>query len=333
MTQASPGDGAPAPPATSGRVSHQDTLETARFEPCPVDPRCAYCGDGADPGAAPRWPFVDAVYCISLASRDDRARLAARELHRVGLCRQTIFYRPRGGWGSTARRIWNSHQIVAQAALRRGSARTLVLEDDCVFDRNFGEREHAAIAQALDRLPPDWMAFYLGHWPLAGCFVAPDVLRVSSLCTHAYIASERLCRWIADHPYVPVRERRGNAFSILMGKGIDVHFSGLPDMYALYPMQAFQSRSPHDHRSGRRNRRESRLKQLKLRLRDHLLLEHMRTAETFAAWMSPPLRLALRLPGVRVQLSKRVKSSSTGSTASRSAEGIRRTASVTPISR
>jgi hypothetical protein len=55
------------------------------YHPCPPYPSCPHCNGPIDQtGAALEWPFLDAAYCISLKTRDDRAAQAAAEFHKVG---------------------------------------------------------------------------------------------------------------------------------------------------------------------------------------------------------------------------------------------------------
>ena len=78
----------------SSSLTPAATAGTATFHACPSDPACPYCNGTIEPQRALDWSFLDSVYCISLKSREDRARSAAAEFHRVGLCRQVMFYRP-----------------------------------------------------------------------------------------------------------------------------------------------------------------------------------------------------------------------------------------------
>ena len=110
---------------------------------------------------------------------------------------------------------------MALQALARRCERTLILEDDVLFSRPVRPRTLRAIADALAGLPADWMIFFLGHWPLSAYFVRPNVLRTSSACSHAYIASPRLLRWLADHPF----EAQGIEKSRIAGKGVDAAYA------------------------------------------------------------------------------------------------------------
>ncbi len=83
------------------------------FHACPPDPSCPYCNGTIGDAEALDWSFLDGVYCISLQSREDRVINVAAQFHKVGLCRQVLFYRPlrhpgRGYIGS-----WESHRAVA----------------------------------------------------------------------------------------------------------------------------------------------------------------------------------------------------------------------------
>ena len=63
------------------------------FHACPVSPTCPYCLSPELPTSID-WSPIEAAYCISLREREDRARAAEAQFHRVGLCRKVVFYRP-----------------------------------------------------------------------------------------------------------------------------------------------------------------------------------------------------------------------------------------------
>src|SRR5262245_3159199 len=153
------------------------------FQRCPTAPDCPFCGTRSGTAPSFDWSFLDGVYCISLVTRPDRATEAARELHRVGLCRDALFFRSIQDPRSTKRGIWEAHRSVARDACARACKRVLILEDDVLFSRSFSPRTSSVVREALEALPPDWMAFYLGHWPVWAYFVGPRIMRVSALCT------------------------------------------------------------------------------------------------------------------------------------------------------
>jgi len=254
------------------------------FHPCLPDPSCPYCNGSIGPAQALDWSFLDGVYCISLKSREDRAIAVAAQFHKVGLCRQLQFYRPlrypgRGYIGS-----WESHRAVAEHARQQRCNTTLIFEDDVQFVRRLSPRSVRAIGRAIERLPPDWMIFFLGHWPLWAYFVRPNVLRTSSGCAHAYIVSPRLLRWLHEHPWgTPGIEKRR-----LIGKALDSAYAKLPGTYALFPMIATQSVSRSDNFAVSR-KKNTRLKHLVThsRHREWLLSKLMRPGEVVVVLLSP----------------------------------------------
>jgi GR25 family glycosyltransferase involved in LPS biosynthesis len=276
-------------------------------QPCPTDPACPYCNGSIDQtGGALDWSFLDAAYCISLKTRDDRFAEAAAEFHKVGLCRRVTFYRsdkhPKSGFIGG----WTAHRAVAMDALERGCARTLICEDDVLFTRRVRPATLRAIERALNALPADWMIFFLGHWPLAAYFVRHNVLRTSSGCSHAYIASPRLLRWLRDHPW----GSPGVEFSRIAGKGVDSAYAKLPAAYALFPMLAIQRVSASDNfddPSIRKSRRKKRLKHLVTRSehRELLLSKLMRPFEIVVALLSPAFFLAERMAARTVRAQQR----------------------------
>jgi hypothetical protein len=263
-----------------GTPAHDEPV----FHPCPPDPTCPYCNGSIAAGEALDWSFLDGVYCISLRSREDRAVNVAAQFHKVGLCRQVQYYRPlrfpgRGYIGS-----WESHRAVAEHARERGCQTTLILEDDVQFVRRLTPRSVRAIGRAIEGLPPDWMIFFLGHWPLWAYFVRPNVLRTSSGCAHAYIVSPRLLCWLHEHPWgTPGIEKRR-----LIGKALDSAYARLPATYALFPMIATQSISRSDNFAVSR-KKNTRLKHLVThsRHREWLLSKLMRPGETVVVLLSP----------------------------------------------
>jgi hypothetical protein len=272
--------------------------DTPVFHPCPPDPACPYCNGSIGPDQALDWSFLDGAYCISLKSREDRATNVAAEFHKVGLCRKVMFYRPvkhpvKGIIGS-----WESHRAVGEDALQRGYQRTLIMEDDVAFASTLRPAKIRAIGRALDKLPPDWMIFFLGHWPVWAYFVRHNVLRTGSACAHAYIVSPRLLHWLHDHPWGSpgVKKLR------LVGKALDSAYAELPGTYALFPMIATQSVSKSDNFNFKPKQKQNRkLKHLVThsRHRELLLSKLMRPAEMIVVLLSPVFFIARMLPRLR----------------------------------
>lgn len=276
------------------RKTHQRKVASGElaFHRCAPDPECPHCAASPSEttGDAFDWSFLDAAYCISLQTREDRAAQAAAEFHRVGLCRLVVFCRPVREDRTAKKNIWRSHRIVAQHAHSAGARRVLVLEDDVVFSRALTPATVKQVGVAISRLPTDWMLFYLGHWPIWAHFVDEHILATSSLCTHAYIANEPLLRWIRRHRCQLKREGRSYLRARLTGSGIDAAFAEMPGTYAFHPMIAFQRISPNDHvMRGYQPGELSQYAVLK-RVREYLVTHQMRTAEIIAVAVSPLTR-------------------------------------------
>jgi len=267
------------------------------FHACPTRAGCPHCEKGATPAPAGRdWSFLDGVYCISLSHREDRASDAAGELHRLGLCTHTVFYRPTRD-RAPKRGCWESHRAVAMHARARGLRRVLILEDDVLFASSISPVGVARIGAALASLPPDWMGFYLSHWALWAYPVGRNVVRCSSLCTHAYVASEGLLSWLEETPF----ERRNDIpRSRVGGRGIDTAFAALPGMYAFFPLIAAQRLGTNDHMHTPRKRiwppRKLMLDMLvRSRAREYALAYAMGVNEKLVIALTPIL-----LPGLRL---------------------------------
>ncbi|MEQ8860254.1 MAG: hypothetical protein RIC56_16575 [Pseudomonadales bacterium] len=284
-------------PTVSAAAQPFESVDGPVQHPCPLRDDCRYCQGTVPPGEGFDWSFLDAVYCISLKSRGDRVDRVSAEFHRVGLCRQVVFYRPtkhpvKGTIGS-----WESHRAVAMLALEQGAATALVFEDDVQFVRRLSPRRVRAIGRAIRELPQDWNIFYLGHWPLWSYFIRHNVLRTASACAHAYVTSPRLQAWLRDHPF---SSREDLDLFTLVGHQLDAAFACLPGTYALFPMVATQSVSVSDNFS-LVNRPKKKLKHVFSRStrREQLLSLLMRPAEALVVLGAPLSWLVQRLKGRR----------------------------------
>ncbi len=280
-------------PRSSAAPGPDAAADQPVLHPCPPSPDCPYCQGTVPPDQALDWSFLDAVYCISLKSRDDRVAKVSEEFHRVGLCRQVMFWRPvkhpvKGTIGS-----WASHQAVAALARERHAETALIFEDDVQFVRRLTPRRVRAIGQAIRSLPADWFIFYLGHWPLWCYFVHHNVLRTSSACAHAYVASPRLLEWLRLNSHAG---RESLDMFTLVGHQLDAAYARLPGTFALFPMIATQSVSASDNFAGS-SRPKKRLKHLvsRSRNREWMLSHLMRPAEAVAVLCSPVAWLVQRI--------------------------------------
>jgi len=207
-------------------------MEHAYFESLARDERCDYCTGRRQ--VTTLAPGLNAIYCISLQEQPHRTTKAAAQFHALGLCREALFYRPVRGRDAN-RAIWNSHRAVAQDAIAKGFTRILVLEDDVLFTQP-RETLVRRIMAALRVLPSSWWGLYLGHVPIQAYFLRPNLLRVRSGCTHAYIANAPLLAWLASTPPMSPEVPMWH----WIGQSIDAAMSSLPEMYAMFPMIAVQ---------------------------------------------------------------------------------------------
>jgi hypothetical protein len=184
---------------------------------------------------APARLVVPRCGVLHLAARPARSRgRGGGGVPRTGLCARATFLRPEKDPASVRIGIWQSHRRVAEHALSHGRATVLICEDDLMFARRIAPDAVRAVGEAMRALPRDWMMLYLGHWPLWGYFVRSNVLRCGSVCCHAYIASERMLRWLRDHPPDSVPIARNAR------RGVDAAFARLAATYAMFPMLAIQ---------------------------------------------------------------------------------------------
>lgn len=192
------------------------------------------------------WSFIDQAYCLSLRNRLDRRGDVLNTLASVGLLSRTTFVLSDPSPPPRPPAIFHSHRGAAVHARGAGYRRVLILEDDVAFHRLTPARL-ARIAAQVVRLPPGWIGFFLGHFPLRAYFIGWGILRSSSGCSHAYVASDHLINWLRHcdpkDPAIP-RDR-------LVGQGIDAALACLPHMYATFPMVAVQSRSPSSNINAR----------------------------------------------------------------------------------
>lgn len=259
--------------------SFAPAYRTAKFEPVAKRPHCEYCGGARSSDFA---PFFDAVYCLSLQEQPHRTAAVVDLFHRLGLCANVTFLRPRRA-KHLPRAIWQNHRAMACHAIDRGFRKVLILEDDA--DIRIGrDRLHARLAGAMPRLPEDWWGLFLGHIPLQAYPAGFRLLRARSGCAHAYIASERLLFWLAGtepmDPEVPVCHT--------IGFSIDAALANLPGMYAMFPMVATQ-RFMNDYRVDPRRDELGRPRKLTDldRYRTFLICNMMHYAEAFAVLLSP----------------------------------------------
>jgi hypothetical protein len=232
------------------------------------------------------WSFIDQAYCLSLRSRLDRRGEVLDALASVGLLSRTTFVLSDPSPPPRPPAIFHSHRGAAIHAYGAGYRRVLILEDDVAFHRLTPARLARIVAQ-VDGLPPGWFGFFLGHFPLRAYFIGAGVLRSSSGCSHAYVASDHLIDWLRHcDPKDPAIPR-----DHLVGQGIDAALACVPRMYATFPMVAVQSRSPSSNINARITNAGQPRSIFNRYWWTPVLLRGMRVAEMMVVVLSPLHRL------------------------------------------
>jgi hypothetical protein len=258
-------------------ASFSPSYQIAEFEPVAKLPHCEFCSRSSEFAR-----FFDAVYCLSLQEQPHRTPAMADLFHRLGLCANATFLRPRRA-KNQPRAIWQSHRDMAHHAIDRGFCKVLLFEDDADI-RIDRDRLQARLGEAMASLPDDWWGLFLGHIPLQAYPAGFHLLRARSGAAHAYIASERLLFWLAvtepTDPEVPICRT--------IGAGIDAALANLPGMYAMFPMVATQ-RFTNDYRVDPRRDELGRPRKLTdiSRYRTFLICNMARSAEALAVLLAP----------------------------------------------
>ena len=120
-----------------------------------------------------------------------------------------------------------------------------------------------------------------------------NVLRTASVCSHAYIASPRLLRWLADHPF----EAPGVDKRKIAAKASTRRTLCCPRTFAFFSMIAIQRVGRSDNFV--QKKKKWRLRHLVTRSghREVLLSKLMRPAEALVVLLSPLFPLAALLRG------------------------------------
>ncbi|MGO9331559.1 MAG: hypothetical protein ACLQJ0_26095, partial [Steroidobacteraceae bacterium] len=189
---------------------------------------------------------------------------------------------------NATRAIWDSHRALARHALAKGCKCAFILEDDVLFRQPWSKLA-PSIARAIAALPSDWWCLYVGHFPLQGYFVRPNILRVRSGCAHAYIAGPRLLAWLVD-----TKPCAAEVAVCRLGNALDGAMANLPAMYAMFPMVVLQ-RFLGDYRVSTQSNQYGRPRSWYdvERWRYYFIFRGARIAEAVAVILSPFHRLTL----------------------------------------
>jgi hypothetical protein len=180
------------------------------------------------------WDFFDRLYCISLREREDRRQSALREFSKVGLADRVEFVLGERLPYDFEQQVYESHMICLRKGLAAGAQNIVIFEDDVLFDR-FEPKRLRRCTEFL-RQHPEWKVLLLGALICSSRTTTnPCVqkVRYQSL-THAYALNRHYAETLAYEPW--------------QGIVNDTLFRPLTDdVYAIYPMCAFQKNFTSDN--------------------------------------------------------------------------------------
>lgn len=180
------------------------------------------------------WDFFDRLYCISLQEREDRRKSALAEFSKVGLADRVEFVLDERHPYNIEQGVYESHMLCLRNGLEAGARNIVIFEDDVEFDRFDPERLRSC-TEFLGQ-HPGWKVFLLGALIRSSRKTTnPHVqkVRYQSL-SHAYALNRQYAETLA---YVPWH-----------GIVNDTLFRPLSDdVYAMYPMCAFQKNLTSDN--------------------------------------------------------------------------------------
>lgn len=180
------------------------------------------------------WDFFDRLYCVSLREREDRRESALKEFSKVGLADRVEFVLGERHPSDMEEGVYESHMLCLRKGLEAGARNIVVFEDDVEFDRFDPERLRSCTEFLKQH--PEWKVLLIGalirssHKTSNPCV---RKVRYQSL-THAYALSRHYAETLAYEPW----------------RGIvnDTLFRPLTeDIYAIYPMCAFQKNFTSDN--------------------------------------------------------------------------------------
>ena len=174
------------------------------------------------------WDYFDRIYCISLEEREDRRQAAAASFSTVGLTGKVEFVIVKRHPLNIEQGMYESHMTCLRKGLEAGAERIVVFEDDVVFDRFDAERFKECTQFLLEH--PSWKVLLLGALIRSSMrTINPFIQKVGyQSLAHAYALNRPYAEILAYQPW--------------QGIVIDTLFRPLTDdLYAVYPMFAFQN--------------------------------------------------------------------------------------------
>lgn len=180
------------------------------------------------------WDYFDCFYCVSLRERNDRRRSAIAEFSKVGLADKVEFVLGDRHPYDMEEGVYDSHMICLRKGLEKGAKNIVIFEDDVEFDRF--DPDHLRSCIEFLKEHPEWKVLLLGALIRSSRKTAnPHVqkVRYQSL-THAYVLNRHYAETLAYEPW------KGIVNDTLFRPLVD-------DVYAIYPMCAFQKKFSSDN--------------------------------------------------------------------------------------
>jgi hypothetical protein len=180
------------------------------------------------------WDFFDRLYCISLQEREDRRKSAREEFSKAGLADRVEFVLGERHPSNMEQGVYESHMLCLRKGLEAGARNIVIFEDDVEFDHLDPERLRSCTE--FLRRHPEWKVLLLGALIRSSRKTTDPCVqkvRYQSL-THAYALNRHYAETLAYEPW--------------QGIVNDTLFRPLADdLYALYPMCAFQKNFTSDN--------------------------------------------------------------------------------------
>ncbi len=180
------------------------------------------------------WDFFDRLYCISLREREDRRESALEEFSKVGLADRVEFVIGERRPDNFEQEVYESHMICLRKGLEAGARNIVIFEDDVEFDRFDPERLRSCTEFLRQR--PEWKVLLLGALIRSSRKTSDPCVqkvRYQSL-SHAYALNRQYAETLAYQPWHGIVN--------------DTLFRPLTDdVYAIYPMCAFQKNFTSDN--------------------------------------------------------------------------------------
>jgi hypothetical protein len=174
------------------------------------------------------WDFFDRIYCISLEERADRRQAAATSFAKVGLTGKVEFVLVKPHPLNIEQGMYESHMTCLRKGLEAGAKNIVVFEDDVIFDRFDAQHFNQCVNFLKEN--PHWKVLLLGALIRSSRKTTNPFIqkaRYQSLA-HAYALNSSYAATLAYQPW--------------QGIVIDTIFRPLDDdLYAVYPMFAFQN--------------------------------------------------------------------------------------------